>query len=127
MKKFIAVLFLLCIIALAISAAPALLVGSLQTVNNTTFNSSTNLLSLNYPTPQQLTVTHGGLASGSDVAITYQVSTDRTNWISFAAITMANTNSTTEVFQGYNLPVTNYFRVQVTTTNSQAVSVSYGN
>lgn len=109
------------------SAAPSLIVGTLQTVNNTTFTSTTNVLSLNYPTPAPLSVTHGALANANDVVIKYQVSVDNVNWTTFSTVAMPSTNATTEVIQGYNMPLTNYFRVQVTTTNNQALSVSYGN
>jgi hypothetical protein len=126
MKKL---LFAACvaIASIAVSAAPVLLVGSLQAVNNTTFTSNTNILSQNFPTPQQLSVTHGALASTNDVVIRQQVSVDNTNWITFATLTMPSTNSTTEVIQGYTYPLTNYYRVQIVTTNSQNVGVSYGN
>ena len=40
---------------------------------------------------------------------------------------MPGTNAVTEVIQGYNYPLTNYFRIQIVTTNSQQVGVSYGN
>ncbi|MEN6533316.1 MAG: hypothetical protein ABFD89_06610 [Bryobacteraceae bacterium] len=113
--------------AAAVVAAPVLLVGSLQTVNNTTFTSNTNILSANFPTPQQLSVTHSGLASTNDVVVKYQVSVDNVNWATFATTGMPTTNAVTEVMQGYNYPVTNYFRVQIVTTNSQQVGVSYGN
>src|ERR1017187_7899114 len=113
--------------ACAIIASPVLLVGSLQTVNNTTFTSHTNALSLNYPTPLQVAVTHGALANTNDVALTYQVTVDKVNWITFATVTMPNTNATTDVIQGYGYPVTNFFRVIVTTTNSQTLGISYGN
>ena len=115
------------VFAVAVVAAPVLLVGSLQTVNNTTFTSNTNVLSLNYPTPSQLSITHGGLANSNDVRVLQQVSTDLINWTTFATVTMPSTNAVTEVIQGYNYPLTNYFRVQIVTTNSQQVGVSYGN
>ena len=126
MKKLLLFAFLAALGCIVI-ATPVLMVGSLQTVNNTTFTSNTNLLSANYPTPYQLLVTHGGLANSNDVSIAYQISTDLLNWKTFATVTMPSTNATTEVIQGYNFPVTNYFRLLVTTTNSQTVGVSYGN
>jgi hypothetical protein len=114
------------VVAIA-SAAPLLIVGTLQAVNNTTFTSATNILSQNFPTPQAITITHGGLVNTNDVLIKQQVSTDLTNWTTFAACGMPSTNATTEVIQGYNSPLTNYYRVLVVTTNSQNVSISYGN
>jgi hypothetical protein len=112
---------------IAVSAAPVLMVGSLQTVNNTTFTSNTNVLSANFPTPAQLSVTHQGLANVNDVVIKYQASSDDTNWFTFASTTMATTNATTEVIQGYNYLLTNWFRILIVTTNNQQVGVSYGN
>ena len=114
-------------LAVMLYAAPALLVGSLQAVNNTTFTSATNTLSLNYPTPSVLNITHGALANTNDVVVNYQVTVDNVNWKTFASITMPNTNATTEVIQGYSYPLTNFFRVQIVTTNSQNVGITYGN
>lgn len=124
MKKLVFLVFL-AVIAVAVSAAPVLLVGSLQAVNNTTFTSNTNILSLNFPTPQVLLVTHGALANTNDVVLAAQSSVDNTNWATFATIRMT-TNATTELIQGYNYPLTNYFRLLITTTNSQNVGVQYG-
>lgn len=114
-------------ICCAVIASPVLLVGSLQTVNNTTFTSNTNVLSQNFPSPYQLAVTHGALANTNDISLAYQVSVDNVNWKTFASVTMPSTNATTDVIQGYIYPLTNYFRVLVTTTNSQTVGISYGN
>ena len=108
-------------------ATPVLMVGTLQAVNNTTFTSATNVLSLNYPTPSVLAVNHGGLANTNDVIVTYQVSVDNVNWKTFATTGMPTTNAATEQIQGYVYPLTNYFRIQITTTNSQNVGVNYGN
>ena len=126
MKKLV-FLFSLLLICVVSYAAPVLLVGSLQAVNNTTFTSNTNILSMNFPTPQVLAVTHGALSNTNDVRINAQVSVDNLNWTTFATVTMPNTNSTTDVIQGYAYPLTNYFRIQIVTTNSQNVGVSYGN
>ena len=129
MKKLALFAFLM-VISVAVYAAPVLLVGSLQAVNNTTFTSNTNILSQAYPTPQPLSITHGALANTNDISITYQVSVDNVNWKTFATTTIQNTNSTSsspEVIQGYAYPLTNYFRVQIATTNSQNIGVGYGN
>ena len=128
MKKlaFILVGFALLVVA-AVIAAPVLMVGSLQAVNNTTFTSNTNILSANFPTPSVLQVTHQGLANTNDVTVKYQVSTDQINWFTFQSIGMPTTNATTEVIQGYLYPLTNYFRLLVVTTNNQQVGITYGN
>ena len=128
MKRFYSFLsilaFLLC--AAVIQAAPVLIIGSLVTVNNTTAYSSTNASFSYNPTLQQFTISHGALTATNALVLNIQSSVDQTNFVSSYVWYPTTTNAATEYIYAGSVPVTNYFRVQCTTTNSVQVGGNYG-
>lgn len=110
----------------AAQAAPILIIGSLVTVSNATAYSTTNQTFQNAPNMQMFTISHGALVSTNDLPLAIQSSTDQVNFTNSYVWYPSTTNAATEYIYAGTIPVTNYFRVKVVTTNSVQVGGSYG-
>ena len=106
--------------------SPVLMVGTLQTVNSTTFTGNTNAAFLYNPALQQFQVTHGALNATNDIAVMVQITADLTNFITIGTWHPSSTNAGSEYIYAGQYLATNSVRVQIVTTNSQQVGVSYG-
>lgn len=113
------------LVVIAVKATPTLVGGSPLVANNTTVNCSNAVTFLYPPYTQPFTVTHGALASTSDITINVSNTLDNVNYLYGFTWHPAFTNAGTETINP--MPVTNYCRASVTTTNSQSVVITYGN
>lgn len=126
MKKGSAFLFAL--LAFAIGwATPVLLLGSMQAVNNTTYNSSPTPAFVNAQTLQQISLTHGVLNSTNDIKVVVQVTADQTNYFSIGTNWPAQLATATEFWPPGTFFTTNLqVRLSVSTTNNQSIGAQYG-
>ena len=112
------------ILALAISAkASSVLLGGLTTVNNTTSNSTSVIVSSVTVPSQRLFVSHSGLTSINNLVGYAQVSLDGTNFVTVATYTPSSTNAETESVTMGSSSNAIYLRFSAVTTNSVGVGV----
>ena len=112
------------ILALAISAkASSVLLGGLTTVNNTTSNSTSVIVSSVTVPSQRLFVSHSGLTSINNLVGYAQVSLDGTNFVNIATYTPSSTNAETESVTMGSSSNAIYLRFSAVTTNSVGVGV----
>ena len=125
MRKLFALLFVL-LLAQVASAAPLNIVGTLTTVSNTTAYSSTNVTFNYVPYMQKFIVQHGTLTNTNSLVINFQQSADQINFVTTYTWRPSSTNDAYETISASTIPVTNYFRLQIVTTNLVQVNTTYG-
>jgi hypothetical protein len=95
----------------------------LQTVNNTTSN-STGLAVGTYSGSGTFYIQNAGLTATNALKVNVQISADNTNFLTVATYWPAATNATVEsYYPSFSAPL--YVRAQVVTTNSVSVGVVY--
>lgn len=123
--------FLLIFGFLAVGVAPrvwatsGILLGSMTTVNNTSSNSASVVAGTLTLPGGKVQLQHNGLAATNDIACVLQFSTDNTNFVALSTNWPSGTNAATENFYIPSTSPVVYFRVVITTTNSQQVFVNY--
>ena len=123
-KLLIGVAVVLCLAAAFWAGASSYtFIGSLQTVNNTTSN-STGLAVGSVSGSGTFWIQNAGLTATNAMKVNVQISADNTNFITVATYWPAATNATVESFYPtFTQPL--YWRAQVVTTNSVQVGVVY--
>lgn len=129
MKRIAPILFvaaaMLVIAALKMWAASGILLGSMTTVNNASSNSTAVTAGTLTLPGGKVQLQHNGLAATNDIKCVLQFSTDNTNFVSISTNYPAGTNAATENFYVPSTYPSVYYRVVITTTNSQSVFVNY--
>lgn len=124
-KKKILLSLLLVTLGVGLAYGTQVLIGSLQTVNNTTVNSAGVILPETANVlPHTLTIQTAGLTATTALSVAGQVSLDSNNWVTVATYLPSSTNAGTVIWTTgqTNMPI--YARVAVTTTNSVQIGIT---
>ncbi len=124
MKKYANLICLLVVLLVAMATYAAIVwVGSMQTVNNTTYISGSNSVSTATYNPGTFLITDGGLTATTAMTIYLSWSMDGTNFFTNATFVPTVTNAGTYTWAPGPLAAPIWQRFSITTTNSVNVGI----